>query len=223
MIRCRHLSLISAILVVCAASAVAGPGSRKDIGASNNGPGVDFTACTSLTHTSNCANFTTAPFETVNGVPVLKFAINPGDPTLTTIFDVFQLPGTITPGSQVALTFNTSTGSFGAFACNNSEDASAAFALDSNGNPLSGPCTAGSTDSLASFLSETDSGNTATFKFLAGAGFPSSWTFYTDDGNLASISLSTGGGGTVPEPGSLPLLAIGLVALGILVVIKTRA
>ena len=89
---------------------LAGPGSRKDLGASNNGPGITFADCISPTQTSNCANFTTSPFETVNGVPVLKFAINPGDPTLTTIFDVFQLPGTITPGSQVALTFNTSTG-----------------------------------------------------------------------------------------------------------------
>lgn len=223
MLTLRNLSLAAAILLLCAVSALAGPGSRKDLGASNNGPGIAFADCISPTQTSNCANFTTSPFETVDGVPVLKFAINPGDPTLTTIFDVFQLPGTITPGSQVALTFNTSTGTFGAFACDNSEDPSAAFALDSLGNALTGPCTAGSTSSLASFLSETDSGNTATFKFLAGAGFPSSWTFYTDDGNLASISLSTGGGTTVPEPGSLPLLAIGLVALGTLVVSKTRA
>jgi hypothetical protein len=219
MVRFRHLILVSTILIVCAASALAGPGSRKDLGASNNGVGTDFADCISPSQTTNCANFTTSPFETVNGVPVLKFAINPGDPTLTTIFDVFQLPGTITPGSQVALSFNTSTGTFGAFACDNS---GAAFAFDSNGDPLTGPCTVGSTGSLASFLSETDSGNTATFKFLAGADFPSSWTFYTDDGNLVSISLSTGGGSTVPEPGSLPLLAIGLVALGTLVVSKTR-
>ena len=47
---------------------------------------LTFADCISPTQTSNCANFTTSPFETVNGVPVLKFAINPGDPTLTDHF-----------------------------------------------------------------------------------------------------------------------------------------
>jgi hypothetical protein len=71
----------------------------------------------------------------------------------------------------------------------------------------------GATDSLASFLSETDGTNTATFKFLGGANFPSSWTFYTDKGNLAGIDL--GSTTTTPEPSSLVLLLAGALVVGL--------
>jgi len=205
-----------AFFALCATSVVAGPGKRKDLGTSNNGPGTEISAC--LAGSGNCANFSTAPFETVDGFQVFKFGINFGDGT-TSLSDVFQIPATVTAGATLSMTLNTLTGDYGAFACDNSLDPSSGTALDSLGDPLTGPCTATSLASVGSFLSETDSGNTATFKF-GGAGLPSSWTFYTTDGNLASLSFTsgTGGGGTtVPEPSSIYLLTAGTLLAAFLV------
>jgi hypothetical protein len=212
----RSVCLVAALFLISASSTLAGPGVRKDKGASNNGPGILFADCLAASGTpSNCANFTTSPVSTINGVPVFNFVVNPGTGDPAQVFDVFQLPGTIAPNSTVTFTFNSLTGNYGAFACDNSSDPTSGTALDSLGNPLTGPCTAGSTDSLASFLSETDGLNTATFKFLGGAGFPTSWTFYTDKGNLAGIDLGGGGTTTTPEPSSLVLLLAGALVLGL--------
>jgi hypothetical protein len=209
----KSLLVVTAVCLA-ATSAFAGPGKRKDVGASNNGPNDAFSTC--LTESGNCANFTSSPVSTISGVPVYNFVLNLGDGSAPSVFDVFQLPGTIAPGQTFSMTLNSLTGSYGAFACNNG---SANMALSSTGNLFAGPCTPGSTDSLAGFLSETDSGNTATFKFIGGAGFPSQWAFYTDSGNLGSITLPGGGGGgtPAPEPSSLALLMAGAVAVGLLV------
>lgn len=209
----NSLLTVSAVGLLLGSAAFAGPGKRKDIGASNNGPNDTFSTC--LTETGNCANFTAAPVSTISGVPVYNFVLNLGDGSPASVYDVFQIPGTVSPGQSVSFTFASLTGNYGAFACNNG---SASQALSSTGNLLTGPCTAGTSDSLAGFLSETDSGNTATFKFLGGAGFPASWTFYTDAGNLSSITLP-GGGGTnpAPEPSSIALLMVGALAVGLMV------
>jgi hypothetical protein len=211
----KSICLISAIFLVSALSTLAGPGTRKDKGASNNGVDLSFADCLAST-TENCGNFTAAPVSTINGVPVFNFVTNDGlqKPDSIATFDVFQLPGTIAPNSTVSFTFNTGTGSYGAFACDNFNDSTSGTAISSTEKPLTGPCTAGSTASLASFLSETDSGNTATFKFLGGAGFPTSWTFYTDQGNLAAIAFG-GGTTTTPEPSSLVLLLAGALVVGL--------
>lgn len=213
----RSICLLAAIFLISAVSTLAGPGVRKDKGASNNGVDLSFADCLAST-TENCGNFTTAPVSTINGVSVFNFVTNDGlkNTDSVAVFDVFQLPGTIAPNSSVTFTFNTLTGNYGAFACDNGTEA---FALSSTNNPLTGPCTAGTTDSLASFLSETDGTNTATFKFLGGAGFPTSWTFYTDKGNLAGIDLGGGTTGT-PEPSSLVLLLAGALVLGL---VSTKA
>jgi hypothetical protein len=213
----KSICLVTAIFLVSAFSTLAGPGVRKDKGASNNGVDLSYADCLVST-TENCGNFTAAPVSTINGVPVFNFVTNDGlqNPDSVATFDVFQLPGTIAPNSSVTFTFNSLTGNYGAFACDNG---TSAFALSSTNNQLTGPCTVGATDSLASFLSETDSGNTATFTFLGGTGFPTSWTFYTDKGNLAAIS--TGGGTTTtPEPSSLVLLLAGALVVGL---VSTKA
>jgi hypothetical protein len=205
---CKFICFFTAVFLTVAYSTLAGPGIRKDKGASNNGPDDPFTAC--IAEAGNCANFTSAPVRTVDGVPVFNFVQNPGDGTPVLIFDVFQIPGAVVPGSQVSFTFNTLTGSYGAFACDNG---SLGHGFSSTGNDLVGPCTVGATDTLASFLTETDSGNTATFTFKGGAGFPSSWTFYTDKDNLGSITVG-GGTTTAPEPSSLVLLMAGALLVG---------
>jgi hypothetical protein len=165
----KSVCFFTAIFLTVTFSTLAGPGIRKDKGASNNGPNDPFATC--VTEAGNCANFTAAPVRTVDGVSVFNFVQNLGDGTPALIFDVFQIPGTVVPGSQVSFSFNSLTGNYGAFACDNG---SLGTGLSSTGNPMVGPCTAGTTDTLASFLTETDSGNTATFTFKGGAGFPSS-------------------------------------------------
>jgi hypothetical protein len=206
------LALALALLVFGAFTALAGPVGRKDKGASNNGVGpesISFATCDLVTNLENCGIFAAAPFETVDGVSVLKFVTNDGMGDVN-LYDVFTLPGTIGVGSQLKLILNNIDNAYGDFACDNGT----AGAMDSNGKPLVGPCTIGNTSALAAFLSETDSGNTATIAF-AGSGLPSSWTFYTADGNLANFSV-TSGTTSAPEPGSASLLFAGALAAGLL-------
>jgi PEP-CTERM motif-containing protein len=212
----KYLCLAVGVFLFTSSAAVAGPHKGKDLGTSNNGVGLSFAAC-DTPGTENCGQYSATPFETVDGASVYKFVTNDGSDTAggVNVYDVFQIPGTISTSSQLVLNLNNINDAFGLAACNNSTNPSSGTAIDSLGNPLSGPCTAGLTSTLDAFLSETDSGNAATFTFSGG---PSSWTFYTADGNLASFVLTTntggGGGTTTPEPGSLTLLMAGLATIG---------
>ncbi len=213
----RNLFVIAlALFVFGVSAAVAGTTGRKDKGASNNGVGpesISFATCSLVTNTENCGVYSATPFETVDGASVYKFVTNDGLGDVE-IDDVFTLPTSITPGDLLTLNLNNINDPYGNFACNNGTGGP----IDSLGNPLTGPCTVGDATALAALLSETDSGNTATFNFLSGAG--SSWTFYTVDGNLASFKV-TSGTTPAPEPGSASLLLIGVLGLGLLT-IKAR-
>ncbi|HTW22366.1 MAG TPA: PEP-CTERM sorting domain-containing protein [Candidatus Baltobacteraceae bacterium] len=164
---------------------------------------------------SNCEAFNTTSFSIpVNGTSTsitgAVFAFDEGDGTGETI-DVYELPFTVSAGTSVSLTFTNLTDNFGAFACNNGSNG---FAVDSLENTMEGlPCTTGSASGLSGFYTESESGDTATFTFLAGA--PSSWAFYSDVADpLVSIATSSG---TVPapEPGTLALLALGLIGVAV--------
>ena|SRR5271165_166907 len=206
------LALAAALLVFGASTTVAGTTGRKDKGASNNGVGLSFATCSLTTNTENCGQYSSTPFETVDGASVYQFVTNDGAGDVS-LFDVFTLPASIAQGSVLSLNLNNINDAYGNFACDNFTDPTGG-PVDSLGNPLTGPCTTGLASSLASFLSETDSGNTATIAF-GGAGLPASWTFYTADGNLASFSVAAGTAST-PEPGSASLLFAGALAAGML-------
>jgi PEP-CTERM motif len=123
--------------------------------------------------------------------------------------DVYQLPFSVSAGDTVSLTFENLTANFGAFACDNGTDD---FATDSIGNTLQGlPCTVGTASGLSSFSTESESGDTAKFTFLAGA--PSTWVFYSDDADPL-VSIATGPGSvSAPEPGTFALLGLGLLGV----------
>ncbi|MFZ3332331.1 MAG: PEP-CTERM sorting domain-containing protein [Candidatus Acidiferrales bacterium] len=80
--------------------------------------------------------------------------------------------------------------------------------------PLPGAvCTVGPVGSNDGFVNFNEVGNTSTITFLGGAGAPSTFYFWTTDGNLTDISPATA---TAPEPASLALLAAGLAGLALL-------
>jgi hypothetical protein len=219
----RKLFVLTVLtFVISVSTTLAGPGKRADKGASNNGVGLSFAAC-DTPGLENCGQYASTPFETVDGASVFKFVTNDGSNTAAGVqlFDVFQLPGTIAPGSELVLNLNNINNGFGDFACANSTDPTGG-AIDSLGNPLTGPCTVGQISALANLFSESDLGNTATFTFLSGTGFPASWTFYAADGNLASFKVTSGGTTPTPEPGSASLLLAGALAVGLLAVKARR-
>jgi hypothetical protein len=219
----RKVLLLSFVALFLSATAtMAGPIVRMDKGASNHGVADPFTSCVLATNANNCGNFATTSSRTVDGAPIIQFVTNTGDSgSLGTVIlaDVFQIPGTIAAGDVLTLNLVPSAGpiDFGIFACDNGSGGPIA----GGGAPLTGPCTIGALSDLNSFVTETDSGNSASFTFLGLAGLPSTWAFYTDPGELASFTLNTGTTTSTPEPGSASLLLAGALAAG-LVALKAR-
>jgi PEP-CTERM motif-containing protein len=144
---------------------------------------------------------------TVNGISVTPFDDQ------GTIFDIFQIPGSFITGTPFELTFNDITAGYGIFDCDNGANN---FAISADMPPLPLPgsaCTAGPLGSNDAFVSFNEVGNTSTITFVPGAGAPSTFFFWTTDGNLTAISPVNA---TAPEPASLALLAAGLVGLALL-------
>jgi hypothetical protein len=218
----RKVLLLSFVALFLSATAtMAGPIVRMDKGASNHGVADPFTSCVLATNANNCGNFATTSSRTVDGAPIIQFVTNTGASAggIVVLADVFQIPGTIAAGDVLTLNLVPSAGliDFGIFACDNGTDGGP---IAGGGAPLTGPCTIGALSDLNSFVTETDSGNSASFTFLGLAGLPSTWAFYTDPGELASFTLK-GTTNPTPEPGSASLLFAGALAAG-LVALKAR-
>ncbi|MGB8442734.1 MAG: PEP-CTERM sorting domain-containing protein [Candidatus Acidiferrales bacterium] len=144
---------------------------------------------------------------TVNGINVTPFDDQ------GTIYDIFQIPGSFTTGTPFVLTFNDITAGYGIFDCGNGTS-STPISADMPPLPLPGAvCTVGPVGSNDGFVNFNEVGNTSTITFLGGAGAPSTFYFWTTDGNLTDISPATA---TAPEPASLALLAAGLAGLALL-------
>jgi hypothetical protein len=233
MLMTRKIVVLSLALLVFGVSAtLAGP-IRKDKGASNNGVADLFTDCSNPLNKDNCGNFGAAT-PGPDGTTITPFVTNTGDfdgtpaNAGTVIFyDVFTVPGAITPGSVLTLNLSPTDTNFGIFACGNGNGK----AIPGGGNPagpfLDGPCTVGDlgfsdvgNTPLDELITDTILGNTVTINFLSGVGFPSSWAFFTDPGGLVSLSLN-GTTNPTPEPGSASLLLAGALAAG-LVALKAR-
>jgi hypothetical protein len=142
----------------------------------------------------------------VDGVTVARF-----DDQGTT-FDVFALPASFTSGTPVTLTFNDITQGYGIFSCDNGSNPFGA-SNDSPSLPVPGPCTVGTSNEQ--FVTFVEAANSSTLTFKPGAGAPSEFFAWTTDGNLTGIQAGSGNT-TVPEPGSLLLVGLGLAGLCLL-------
>jgi hypothetical protein len=182
-----------AALVFCAALPLHANSIHGTKGASNQGEKSD-------------ANF--GPVDggpTISGIPTTLFINNNESPSET--LDLFSLPNFST-GAIFTLNFNTSSASYGIFNCDNGTSNMAVSAI---GEPLTGPCTVGSATANTNFVNFVDGVNSATIQFNGAAGAPATFVFYATDGTLTSIT--SGSTTTVPEPSTIALLAVGLVAL----------
>jgi hypothetical protein len=235
MLMTRKIVVLSLALLVFSVSAtLAGPLVRRDKGASSNGVADPFTACSNPTNVNNCGNFG-APTAGPDGTTITPFVTNTGDfggdpatPGTVVLYDVFTVPGVVTPGSVLTLNLSPTDNNFGIFACGNGNGQAIPGGGDPTTGPfLKGPCTVGElgfssvgNTPLDELITDTILGNTVTINFLSGVGFPSSWAFFTDPGGLVSLSLN-GSTTTTTEPGSASLLLAGALAAG-LVALKAR-
>ena len=193
--RNRFAILLTAI-ILSASGPARGNSMHTEKGASNQG-------------ISTAANFQGSG-PTVDGIPTtIFFNDNSGE-----TFDVFTLPASFLSGTPITLTFNNTNGSYGIFDCDNGAN-NFAVSADSSPVPLVGPCTVGAVGSNDQFVSFADGVNSATLSFLGGAGSPSTFVLYAADGTLTGIQ-SGSGSTTVPEPGTLALVAVGLAGLFLL-------
>ena len=177
-----------------------------------------------------CQTFGTS-FTASDGLTVTPYTFNDGgDPaTPNSVLDIFEVTG-IAAGTTVTFTFATtpSDGQFGAFPCGFTT--TPGQAQDAAGTPLTpgaSPCTNIPNGNSSSDFLSNPGGPITTWTFNggpAGVPTPSVWWFYADatGTNLAGesiylpSSITVTSASTAPEPGTMLLLAAGLVGLVVL-------
>jgi len=183
--------LIVAAAILFSVTPALATGIHSDKGASGNGLATDA--------------FFDSP-TVVNGIPVTPFVNNNAGDTI----DIFEIPAAFESGTDYVLTFTDISAGYGIFDCDNGTND---FAQSEDTPPvnLGSTCTVGPLGSNDQYVSFDESGNTATIGFLGGAGAPSTFFFWTADGNLLSIEPASSV--NAPEPASLLLLACGLITV----------
>jgi hypothetical protein len=153
------------------------------------------------------------PATTVNGITVFPFA-NTNASAPFDLLDIFQIPSAFTSGTNYTLTFNSlaNVGGnpvYGIFDCDNGSNP---FAISADTPPqnIGSTCTPGPLGSNNQFVNFSEIGNKSIISFLAGTGAPSTFYFWTIDGNLTGIAPATT---TTPEPSTFVLF--GSVLLGL--------
>jgi PEP-CTERM motif len=185
-------------------------------------------SCT--TGDENCQTFGMA--FTVGSLSVTPFTYSDDGSVTFNYLDVFAVNG-ILSGSTVTFSFPGTTpvgGQFGVFTCGNPGDigdTNPAQAVDAIGTPIGptpSPCTGIAAPQTASDFLSNPGDPITTWAFSSNDGL-STWWFYalatgptSSDASafLPTSATVTGGSNTVPEPGTLLLLASGIAGIAIL-------
>ncbi|HEY0701679.1 MAG TPA: PEP-CTERM sorting domain-containing protein [Candidatus Acidoferrales bacterium] len=209
----RNTTLVLAGIAALALAAPAGANSVHQPARTASGNGVLCSATDP--NTNPCQSLTNNPIPDTN-------LFETSDGAGASFYDIFSVPG-IAAGTDVTFTFATTPpdGDFGAFLCDNFVTGAAGSAFSADGIFMSNACTGlapGSTD-----ITGLVGGNAVTTWDFTGNGGVSTWYFFAlansagDSAYLpTSVTVTQGGSTSMPEPGILAMLGVGLIGLAAL-------